>query len=619
MGEPFSLNEASRIIDVIDGRIQKLTRSGAKVEYTWGTVHEVASGGLTCSVFLYGETDPLYASTDFRIPGMTIVEAGDSVKVGIDYGTGDRWIDERYSSSKVDEYLKGRAFIPQGFVTSNTGVSDNTKWTRLMSGSISTRYADSSGEIVFTNSGSSLATGPKGRIRWRIKQQDAFGSQPYVLIETLDLSQETANTDYVMVITSDAGPTTYELWARIAWTYTALRFHPVLDYGHVGTWNTFYNSDGFSASLPAGTQYVASNAWVDGGAIRANYDNKFTVGNLMLSAKGTTVGHTADYIFGLYESATLGGVMQFGLGDSSGSRDVNLYRGAANVLKTDDILHAVGGLRVTSPTSNDGQNWEALRIVLPNNGYQGIAIYAAPGDSQPVFRWAGWGGMEWGPGGSTATDTNLYRYNGSYLKTDDGLIVMGGLMVSNNDAGYSQDGTAISGGSIEIRSANPFIDFKVDSSDYGARIIYDYNISDGMEFTGATGGYKFDYPVSVASGQLLRFVPVGISTVLNGAAGQVSDQTVELTAIPANTAVYAEVIFGVRGSTAGDNMSMTIKHYSGGTAALGYNSGYAGRGGWHTGVMVEVGGTNGRQIKWISSASTGCTVWLYVVGYWTAA
>jgi hypothetical protein len=126
--------------------------------------------------------------------------------------------------------------------------------------------------------------------------------------------------------------------------------------------------------------------------------------------------------------------------------------------------------------------------------------------------------------------------------------------------------------------------------------------------------------VSLLSGKLIRYVPLyAISTVANGVAGQTSDQTVEVTAIPANTARYAEMHFGVRGSTAGDNFTATLKHYDGTPATQGYTSGYAGRGGWHTGAMVELGGTNGRQMKWATSATTGCTFWLYCDGYWVEA
>lgn len=50
-------------------------------------------------------------------------------------------------------------------------------------------------------------------------------------------------------------------------------------------------------------------------------------------------------------------------------------------------------------------------------------------DSQPAFRIMGDGKIEWGPGGSTAPDTNLYRLGASILATDDALQVGGTLAV----------------------------------------------------------------------------------------------------------------------------------------------------------------------------------------------
>jgi microcystin-dependent protein len=69
------------------------------VETTWGTVASVSSDGKTAGAYLYGETDGAYISNGFRVPETSYVTIGDSVKVAIDYGTGDRWIEEINVSS----------------------------------------------------------------------------------------------------------------------------------------------------------------------------------------------------------------------------------------------------------------------------------------------------------------------------------------------------------------------------------------------------------------------------------------------------------------------------------------------------------------------------------------
>lgn len=94
MTEKFGLNDASRIIDVIDNRISKNIRSGAKVEMTWGEVVSVSADNKTASAYLYGETDSAYASDGFRIPDTMYLTIGDKVKVAMDYSTGERWIEE---------------------------------------------------------------------------------------------------------------------------------------------------------------------------------------------------------------------------------------------------------------------------------------------------------------------------------------------------------------------------------------------------------------------------------------------------------------------------------------------------------------------------------------------
>jgi hypothetical protein len=232
-------------------------------------------------------------------------------------------------------------------------------------------------------------------------------------------------------------------------------------------------------------------------------------------------------------------------GDGIVGRDTNLYRGAASVLKTDDVLHAVGGLRVTSPGSQDGQNFEGVRIVLPNNGYTGLAIYSNPGDTQPSFRWAGWGGMEFGPAGSTAPDTTIARVAAGVIKIDtsgsadqglrigddseffdvdladrigikgqqnsaNGGIVFGSgkdvelyrlsaniLATGEGDSLYvggpltttGKEGVILNaGGSIEVinEASTPFIDFKDEATDdYDARIIFNLDGTGRLQFEGA--------------------------------------------------------------------------------------------------------------------------------------
>lgn len=423
----MQLNDASRIIDVIDQRIRKLTASESRVETTWGKVATVSADGRYADLYLYGESAP-YASEYFRLPNGLSVNVNDSVKAAIDRERGDRWVEEVHAFSA---YNKVEFDIVDGEIRFGDGAAAPTLSLKQSSARTLRLYGGEAGQTAFVIGAPS--TGSEGG--------------------ELVLEGTGSNTDWF--IDNFAG---------------RVRFH---------------------AAGIAEFDIDSNRLYIDSGRLE--------------------------------------------LGP-----DTSLYRSVADVLRTDDVLHAVGGVRVTAPSSADGQNFEALRVVLPNNGYSGLAVYALPTDTQPVLRFAGWGGFEWGPGGSVGVDVNLYRsaantlrtddsfisyslmsvgdvYAGSWLylgtnvafdtalyreaanvlATDDSVHIVGSLTVGPAGAGQSTDGLNISGGNIEMRNANPFIDFKAGDVDFGARIIYDFGIADGLQFGGAAV-YDFDNRVNTS-------------------------------------------------------------------------------------------------------------------------
>lgn len=93
----------------------------------------------------------------------------------------------------------------------------------------------------------------------------------------------------------------------------------------------------------------------------------------------------------------------------------------------------------------------SARTTVANLGTAAFASYLT-GDAQPSFTFNGRGTLGWGAGGSTATDTNLYRYSVSpttYLKTDNPFITgpsfthsTGTYNAAMIDLDVSQTGTA---------------------------------------------------------------------------------------------------------------------------------------------------------------------------------
>lgn len=106
-------------------------------------------------------------------------------------------------------------------------------------------------------------------------------------------------------------------------------------------------------------------------------------------------------------TTTASGGMYFGT-------DTNLYRQFGGVLRTDGILTA-------NPTSANAAFTGVHASVSTNNL---LAGYIAA-DTQFRFVTNINGLMSWGPGGSTAPDTNLYRSAAAMLATDGSLTVKG--------------------------------------------------------------------------------------------------------------------------------------------------------------------------------------------------
>lgn len=84
--------------------------------------------------------------------------------------------------------------------------------------------------------------------------------------------------------------------------------------------------------------------------------------------------------------------------------DVNLYRSAANALKTDDAFHV--------------ENASGI-IAFPGAGSPAFRAFVAAADANPYFAVDSTNGIRLGPGGATVLDINLYRSGPNTLKTDD--------------------------------------------------------------------------------------------------------------------------------------------------------------------------------------------------------
>jgi hypothetical protein len=99
--------------------------------------------------------------------------------------------------------------------------------------------------------------------------------------------------------------------------------------------------------------------------------------------------------------------------------DTNLYRSAADTLKTDDRLVVAGNLTTTGGfwISSLTGTASAIEVLVSGETYNRLTVDAS-------------GKMLWGTGAANAGDTNLYRSAADALKTDDSFIVGANLAVT---------------------------------------------------------------------------------------------------------------------------------------------------------------------------------------------
>jgi hypothetical protein len=113
--------------------------------------------------------------------------------------------------------------------------------------------------------------------------------------------------------------------------------------------------------------------------------------------------------------------------------DTNLYRNAADVLKTDDKIIAARGFESSGAAGITAYNsyTPSTQILLDNR--------LTSSDTNPNFRITGDGKIQWGAGAGSALDTNLYRNAADVLKTDDALV---GATTIDAIGGFKVNGTA---------------------------------------------------------------------------------------------------------------------------------------------------------------------------------
>jgi hypothetical protein len=142
-------NHASRILDVMDRRIDTAVGTEAASDTTWGKVAQVSGDGRLASVYIYGSGSSDYG-TDFRIPDWAKLNVGDRVRVSMNKDTRENQIIDVWGASAYQrfaiDYSNGAIYTGAGTAAPTIG-SAGQVLTRQTDGSAA--WAASSGGSTF--------------------------------------------------------------------------------------------------------------------------------------------------------------------------------------------------------------------------------------------------------------------------------------------------------------------------------------------------------------------------------------------------------------------------------------------------------------------------------------
>lgn len=132
--------------------------------------------------------------------------------------------------------------------TPNTGSADEGKWAQLGEGSILAKFGDVTVDARISGGGTDGATWSRGFLRFKVLQLADFGTDPEVVLELSDFADITGD-DIAIVVTDNAGPSTFELHVRVTREYEWSTITPLRTHNQRAQWE-WMSCSAFAAALP---------------------------------------------------------------------------------------------------------------------------------------------------------------------------------------------------------------------------------------------------------------------------------------------------------------------------------------------------------------------------------